>query len=326
MGFLKDVLPAVATGTIFGSALTLAGVSAPSVIINQLRMTDFHMLVVFMVASAFSAAIVVASNASGIAKLGHRKDSSYGWLMYDGNIIGGALQGIGMALTGCCPGTVFVQAAVGVQTAFWAMLGGILGAIFFVGWRNNVQSVDAGPSAKHTVMQKTNLSISTTLLGYEMLMALIIMAAKTLTYQSQHWLNPILGGGLIGLAQASSIVLSRKTVGVSSAFEDAGKWLWSLAGSGKRPGLANVMFAGGLMLGAVISTSYVPHIREALASPVEVTRTTALAGGFAMVFGARMAGGCTSGHGISGMATMALSSFITVGAMFLAGIITLMVL
>jgi len=43
-------------------------------------------------------------------------------------------------------------------------------------------------------------------------------------------------------------------------------------------------------------------------------------GGFLMVFGSRMCGGCTSGHGLSGMALILWHSFIAVIAMFGAGI------
>lgn len=36
----------------------------------------------------------------------HRAPSNFGMFLYDGNVIGGALIGIGMAVTGACPGTV----------------------------------------------------------------------------------------------------------------------------------------------------------------------------------------------------------------------------
>ena len=48
----------------------------------------------------------------------------------------------------------------------------------------------------------------------------------------------------------------------------------------------------------------------------------AFTGGFIMVFGARIADGCTSGHGVSGVAQLAIGSFVAVTAMFGAGIIT----
>jgi len=46
----------------------------------------------------------------------------------------------------------------------------------------------------------------------------------------------------------------------------------------------------------------------------------AFAGGFILLFGARLAGGCTSGHGISGISQIAVGSIITVIFMFAGGI------
>jgi uncharacterized membrane protein YedE/YeeE len=321
MSTFQSLLPALASGAIFGGALTLAGVASPNVIVDQFRLSNFHMLVSFMAASACSALCVAVSNAYGYVKLGHRKDSSFGWFgMYDGNVIGGALQGIGMALTGCCPGTVFVQTAAGVSTAYWVLTGGVLGATAFVRWRDSVRSLDASSETKHTLMQKTGLSTSQVVLFYEVLLLAIIVAAQSLAPLNQYWLSPAIGGLLIGVAQVASVVLSKKTLGVSSAFEDAGKWTWAISNGRTRPGFANITFAGGLIVGALVTMHYAPATKEAVLLPLHVSVLSAVAGGFAMVFGARLAGGCTSGHGISGMATMAFSSFITVAAMFGAGI------
>ena len=46
----------------------------------------------------------------------------------------------------------------------------------------------------------------------------------------------------------------------------------------------------------------------------------AMVGGAALIVGARAAGGCTSGHGISGMSALSKASFVTIGAMFAGGI------
>ena len=48
----------------------------------------------------------------------------------------------------------------------------------------------------------------------------------------------------------------------------------------------------------------------------------AFAGGMLMMFGARLAQGCTSGHGISGVLQLALSSWIFVVLLFVAGVAT----
>src|SRR5690606_31952256 len=48
----------------------------------------------------------------------------------------------------------------------------------------------------------------------------------------------------------------------------------------------------------------------------------ACAGGFLILFGARLAGGCTSGHVITGMTQLATASFIFAAAVFAVGIPT----
>ncbi|MCH7227315.1 YeeE/YedE thiosulfate transporter family protein [Haloferula sp. A504] len=48
----------------------------------------------------------------------------------------------------------------------------------------------------------------------------------------------------------------------------------------------------------------------------------AFLGGFILIFGARMAGGCTSGHGISGSLQLALSGWVFFLTMFASGLLT----
>jgi hypothetical protein len=52
--------------------------------------------------------------------------------------------------------------------------------------------------------------------------------------------------------------------------------------------------------------------------------TVAFIGGFIMLVGARIADGCTSGHGLSGMAQLSVGSTVAVAAMFAGGIATAM--
>jgi len=44
-------------------------------------------------------------------------------------------------------------------------------------------------------------------------------------------------------------------------------------------------------------------------------------GGIVIVFGSRLAGGCTSGHGISGVSGLSLASLITTASIFIGGIL-----
>ncbi|MFZ0458359.1 MAG: YeeE/YedE thiosulfate transporter family protein, partial [Rhodoplanes sp.] len=51
-----------------------------------------------------------------------------------------------------------------------------------------------------------------------------------------------------------------------------------------------------------------------------VRYAVAFVAGFLMLFGARLADGCTSGHGLSGVAQLAVGSTVAVAAMFAGGI------
>jgi hypothetical protein len=52
----------------------------------------------------------------------------------------------------------------------------------------------------------------------------------------------------------------------------------------------------------------------------------AFVGGGVMAFGARMAGGCTSGHGISGALQLSVGSWIALMGFFVGGVITAMLM
>ncbi|KEF60896.1 uncharacterized protein A1O9_02460 [Exophiala aquamarina CBS 119918] len=324
----SHILLTAASGMIFGSAITASGVYSPSVIQSQMSLTNFHMLKSFLAASACSALIVVGVNRSGYAKLTARPDSSYGWFgRYDANIVGGMLLGVGMALTGACPGTVLAQLALGVGSARSVAAGCVLGGVAFVKlggqMKRTTQSTaaprDGARQKKQTVQEQTGLSTASTILIYETLCLLMIAAATYLAphTRQRHWLNPIAGGLLIGIAQATSVLFTRKTLGASSAYADVGAYFWSLIDRTSGPGMSNIVFASGVVAGAKLISQYIPAVSET-SPPMGVT--AAVVGGFVMVFGARMAGGCTSGHGISGMATMGLSSFVTIASLFAGGI------
>jgi len=99
----------------------------------------------------------------------------------------------------------------------------------------------------------------------------------------------------------------------------------------KRAGAWNIAVMGGVFLGAVVATWLLPQDTSAL-TPASLFSWSALMtlrgataiviGGFLVGFGAAYAGGCTSGHGITGLASMQLASLIAVMAIFAAGILT----
>lgn len=321
---MSTIIPPLLTGSLFGAALVAATVHTPTIILDQLSLTSAHMLKVFLTASSVSALIIYISNRSGFANLPIRTNTSYGWFgAYDANIVGGALQGLGMALSGACPGTVFVQIALGRSMAPWILAGGVLGALAFVFGAEKLRLQGKGGMPKHTVAERLHVPQEVVVLGYEILLVAVIAGVSQLGLSRRDewtWIGAVQGGILIGFAQASSVLVAKKTLGISSAFaEFAGHVKSVVNGKGIGNTWGNILFALGVVIGARAASRYIPAgIIEAVP---EIERSIALLSGFCSIFGARLAGGCTSGHGISGMSTLSISSFVTVVSMFGAGIV-----
>jgi hypothetical protein len=91
------------------------------------------------------------------------------------------------------------------------------------------------------------------------------------------------------------------------------------------------MLVLGIVIGSFISSllsgsfdlRWVPQIWEAAFGGAVVPRMiAAVVGGVLIGLGARWAGGCTSGHGISGTMQLAVSSWIAAICFFIGGIVT----
>lgn len=93
------------------------------------------------------------------------------------------------------------------------------------------------------------------------------------------------------------------------------------------------MLVLGIVFGSFLSTvlsgqfdiEVVPAIwSDAFGESVILRLVIAVIGGILIGFGARLAGGCTSGHGISGASQLAVSSWLAFVLFFVGGILTAM--
>jgi len=91
------------------------------------------------------------------------------------------------------------------------------------------------------------------------------------------------------------------------------------------------MLVAGMVFGAFLSAQlsgdfrwqWIPTRWEAAFGDDRLTRIgVSVAGGVLLGFGSRWAGGCTSGHGISGTMQLALSSWVSACCFFIGGIVT----
>lgn len=236
--------------------------------------------------------------------------------------------GIGMTLTGACPGTVLVQLTTGIRSGMYVMAGGFLGGLVYNGLFSRLRKDEASnpPDTNLTVHDRLGIQSHYAILAYE-LVCLVVIGLVTVLGQkdASNQLQPLFGGALIGAAQAASLILTGAPVGVSTGYEVLGSYFWQALGSvsgrkfAKPPAsMKSVYFATGIALGSWVYGSFMPPTIFETGPTISPTRS--IVGGLIMVLGARLAGGCTSGHGISGMSMLSVSSFITVAFMFIGGI------
>jgi uncharacterized membrane protein YedE/YeeE len=245
-----------------------------------------------------------------------------------------------MALTGSCPGTIFVQLAAGVPSALpvfcGALAGGVLHRLLDHRIRQRPDDDDGGGGGGGgagkkeeplTVAQWLGVDARAALLVYEALLTASIVTLVRLQRTPAGMLHPVLGGLFIGSAQLASVALTGGVLGTSSSFEEAASWiLWAWArlrqkpgeeAKAKKPSSNTLRFVMWLTAGSYLAMRVAPRLR--IQDGMPASSATLFLGGVAMIFGSRMAGGCTSGHGISGMSLMALSSMWTVVSIFAAG-------
>lgn len=128
-------------------------------------------------------------------------------------------------------------------------------------------------------------------------------------------LEGLLGGVMIGLAAALLLLGDGRIAGVSGLLARA----LGLAQSATPRALA-WLFLVGLAVGALVANF--------VAGPVEArfpSLVWLVAGGLLVGFGTRLGGGCTSGHGVCGMARLSRRSLLATFTFMASGIATVAV-
>lgn len=125
--------------------------------------------------------------------------------------------------------------------------------------------------------------------------------------------NALAGGLLIGLSAAILMVANGRVAGISGI---AGRLLQGIQAS------SGALFVLGLIAGPVL-------YRLIFDSWPSVTVTASwpllVAGGLLVGFGSRMGSGCTSGHGVVGLARLSRRSIAAVATFMAAAIVTVFV-
>jgi len=128
-------------------------------------------------------------------------------------------------------------------------------------------------------------------------------------------MSALLGGALIGLAAGLLMLALGRIAGISGI---VGGLL--TAASTDRPW--RIAFIAGLLLGPPIAIAF----GAATPGPIEAGWPLVIAGGVLVGFGTRLGAGCTSGHGVCGIARLSPRSIVATLAFMAAGMAVVFVI
>jgi uncharacterized membrane protein YedE/YeeE len=356
VGYSRGLPTAALMGTVFGFLFEKSHVYEPTAIRGQFNFEKWIMIKMFMGAVAGSCtsfallSIFFPAKFAAVRAGFHPVQRGY----VGGGAAGGAILGAGMAIAGACPGMVLPQVGTGVENALFTTGGGLLGALVF-GLLEPVLRpalLDRGSQCAGDSSDFLDVKLGKPFLplcivlglccgGFSLALEILVEYNGELNLDpatnsgfpaldAKAW-PPALCGLLLGCLQIPAGLLIGDSLGSSSSYQCiACQWLHLAPVETKTKftyasryvsGLGawwQVFYVGCAILGSYISAR-LSDTFPATASGVSIP--TALIGGFLMLFGSRLGGGCTSGHGISGMPLLNLLSVVAVCSMFGAAIV-----
>ena len=317
-------------GFLFGAILQSAKLNKYNTISGMARLEDYTVAKAILVAVGVGAILLNIEIGLGFATY-HVKP-----LILVGISLGGLIFGAGMAILGYCPGTMAISLGEGSLDALVGIVGSILGGVVYTLVQPSIQGM-LGPD-----LGKISLQSAT---GDGSLFYVLLFAFGIAMVGIAFWLHKLemkksylwLYAG-ISLAILDSIVfltsVFNRPIGASTTYPYVGDLMSGLTQneyftSIQKPGNWELIFlAGAFLSGIVISLIRKDFKIQLIYSGWSKTEGNssvkriiwAFIGGFILLFGARMAGGCTSGHVISGGMQVAFSSLLF-GAFVFAGLL-----
>ncbi len=305
-------------GFIFGALLKYAKLNRYNTISGLAILEDLTVAKAILAAVGVGAILINIEIGLGLASY-HVK-----LFMLGGILLGGLIFGAGMAILGYCPGTLAVSFGEGSLDALAGIFGGLMGGWVFTLILPGIKSI-LGPN--HGAVSLRSV------VGTEILFYLLVLIFSVLLFLLALWLHKkeeakdykwMYAG--IGLAILNSVVFlnmgSNRPIGASTTYPYLADLLLGLKSNAyfqkiHKPGQWELIFLSGAFLAGLILSLLKKEFKitvihsnwQKYKNDSKGNRLIwALVGGFVLIFGARMAGGCTSGHILSGGMQIAFSS------------------
>jgi len=319
-------------GALFGAILQYANLNKYNVISGLALKEDFSVAKAIAIAIGVGAILLNIEIALGLASY-HVKPFVVGGL-----VLGGLIFGSGMAILGYCPGTLAISAGEGSLDAVIGIVGGLFGGVFYTLVLPFIKPI-LGPNLGAISLNS--------LLGTNAVFFIILFVISAAFIFSAFWLDKkdktksrkwISSG--IALAILNPIVFSsaitNRPIGASTTFPYIADLIAGATHNNyfdkiKTPGNWELIFlAGAFIAGLAISlfkkefklTLIHTNWRKHKNNSAIARAIWAFVGGFILIFGARMAGGCTSGHILSGGMQLAFSSLTFAVFVFIGLLVT----
>lgn len=322
----------LAFGFLFGTILQIARLNKYNTISGMARLEDFTVAKAIAVAVGVGAILLSVEIGLGFASF-HVKP-----ILLAGIGIGGLIFGAGMAILGYCPGTLPISLGEGSTDALVGIIGAVCAGIAYTYVQPFIQGFlgpDLGKLSLYTAYGNTSLYYILVCAIGLFLIGIAFLLNKIERKNNYNWFYAGVGLAVLNCGVFLTLIFDRP-IGASSTYPYVGDLMAGLTinnyfTSIEKPGNWELIFLAGAVLSGFIVSLIRKDFRIRLIhsgwSKTQGTSRTkrifwAFTGGFIMLFGARMAGGCTSGHVISGGMQLAASSLLFGAFVFTSLLIT----
>lgn len=305
-------------GFLFGAILQYASLNKYNVISGLAILENLSVVKAIALAIGVGIILLNIEVSLGLATL-HVKPFIVGGL-----ILGGLIFGSGMAILGYCPGTLAISLGEGSVDALIGIIGGLFGGIIYtlaLPFIKPILGSDLGVlSLNATLGSSTIYYILSSFFAIAFIAASFLLQ-KVDKVKGKKWIFAGIALAMLNIIVFSS-ALTNRPIGASTAFPYVGDLLSGLTNNDyyakiESAGNWEVIFLAGAFI-AALSISLIKRDFKLVLIHDNWKRFKgesklkriiwSFVGGFILIFGARMAGGCTSGHILSGGMQLAYSS------------------
>jgi len=125
MSLISGIVIGLLMGVVFGFAFEKSRMMEPGALIGQFQFRRFVMMKMLFAAVATSLVVLAVLHGFGFVKLSVKA------AMVGNMVVGGLLLGVGIVMTGACPGTAAAQLGAGYKDPWATILGGLIGAAIY---------------------------------------------------------------------------------------------------------------------------------------------------------------------------------------------------